>query len=87
MDLKYNIYSSLYFDLVGFYIERRIINMNHNDSLYQNAKASGTSVSVNVDVPKIVKYLCMAGVLIVGIIFCTKAVTKIIEIHYDSDLL
>ena len=30
------------------------------------------SVNVNVDVPKIVKYACFTGVLIVGIIFGTK---------------
>lgn len=35
-----------------------------------------TGVSVNVDVPKIVKYLCVAGVLIVGIIFGSKCYRK-----------
>lgn len=36
-------------------------------------------VSVTVDVPKIVKYLCVAGVLIVGIIFGTKTFKKMLE--------
>jgi hypothetical protein len=33
---------------------------------------SGSRVTVNVDVTRIVKYVCIAGVLIVGIIFGTR---------------
>jgi hypothetical protein len=40
---------------------------------------ANVSVSVVVDVPKIIKYLCMAGVLIVGIIFGTKTFKKMLE--------
>ena len=36
-------------------------------------------VSVNVDVTKIVKYVCFAGILIVGIIFGTKCFHKMVE--------
>jgi hypothetical protein len=37
------------------------------------------NVNVNVDVPKIVKYSCVAGVLIVGIIFAAKCFHKLLE--------
>jgi hypothetical protein len=40
---------------------------------------SNVNVNVNVDVPKIVKYTCVAGVLIVGIIFGTKCFRKMLE--------
>ena len=36
-------------------------------------------VNVNVDVPKIVKYCCFTGVLIVGIIFGTRCFKKMLE--------
>ncbi len=38
-----------------------------------------TSVTVTVDVTKIVKYVCCAGVFIVGIIFGTKCCHKMIQ--------
>jgi hypothetical protein len=41
--------------------------------------ATGVSVKVIVDVPRIVKSLCCAGVLIVGIIFGTKTFLKMLE--------
>jgi len=37
------------------------------------------TVKVNVDVPKIVRYLCVTGVLIVGIIFGTKTFEKMMD--------
>lgn len=37
------------------------------------------NVNVNVDVPKIVKYCCIAGVLIVGIIFGSKCFRKLMD--------
>jgi len=40
---------------------------------------TGSSVTVKVDVTKIVKYICIAGVFIVGIIFCTKCCHKMME--------
>jgi hypothetical protein len=40
---------------------------------------SNVNVNVNVDVPKIVKYACITGVLIVGIIFGTKSFHKMLE--------
>lgn len=40
---------------------------------------SGTSVNVNVDVTRIVKYLSIAGVVIVGIIFGTRCFGKMLE--------
>lgn len=36
-----------------------------------------TDNSVNVDVTKIVKYVCVAGVLIVAIIFVTNCISKL----------
>lgn len=43
---------------------------------------SNVKVSVNVDVPKIVKYCCFTGVMIVAIIFCSKNCRKMIESGY-----
>lgn len=40
---------------------------------------SDVRVKVTVDVPKIVKYLCLAGVLIVGIVFGTKTFKKMLD--------
>jgi hypothetical protein len=40
---------------------------------------AGTSVTVTVDVTKIVKYVCCAGVFIVAIIFGTKCCHKMLE--------
>jgi hypothetical protein len=36
-------------------------------------------ITVNVDVTRIVKYVCVAGVLIVGIIFATRCYRNIIH--------
>lgn len=41
---------------------------NHEDN---------TSLEVKVDVTKIVKYVCIAGILIIGIIFGTKCMTNL----------
>lgn len=38
-----------------------------------------SSVNVTVDVTKIVKYLCFAGIAIVGIIFGTRCYHEMIE--------
>lgn len=40
---------------------------------------ANVNVNVNVDVPKIVKYCCITGILIVGIIFGTKSFRKMLE--------
>jgi hypothetical protein len=40
---------------------------------------ANVKVNVIVDVPKIIKYLCVAGVLIVGIVFGTKTFKKMLE--------
>ncbi len=40
---------------------------------------AGTTVTVTVDVTKIVKYVCFAGIFIVGIIFSTKCYHKMME--------
>lgn len=42
-------------------------------------EGNGSSVTVNVDVSKIVKYICIAAVFIVGIIFCSKCCKKMQE--------
>ncbi len=41
--------------------------------------SAGAGSSVNVDVTKIVKYACIAGVLIVAIIFTTKCISSILN--------
>lgn len=42
-------------------------------------KEKGSSVTVNVDVTKIVKYVCVTGVFIVGIIFGTRCYNRLLE--------
>lgn len=42
-------------------------------------KNKGASVHVTVDVTKIVKYVCFAGIAIVGIIFGTKCYQDMIR--------
>ncbi|HKL99240.1 MAG TPA: hypothetical protein VJZ06_04985 [Mobilitalea sp.] len=44
----------------------------------------GVNVNVTVNVTKIVKYLCLAGVFIVGIIFGTKCYNKMMDEWYSS---
>lgn len=46
--------------------------MNDNNAL----KETG---NVLVDVTKIVKYVCIAGTLIVSVIFITKCITKLLD--------
>jgi hypothetical protein len=41
--------------------------------------SSHVNVNVNVDVPKIIKYLSFAGILIVGIIFGTRCFRNMLE--------
>jgi len=35
--------------------------------------------NVSVDVTKIVKYVCIAGILIVSVIFITRCITKLLD--------
>lgn len=42
----------------------------------------GSSVTVSVDVTKIVKYACFTGICIVGIIFGTRCYHKMLEEGY-----
>jgi hypothetical protein len=44
-----------------------------------SSKENGSSVTVHVDVTKIVKYVCIAGICIVGIIFGTRCYQKMLE--------
>ncbi len=53
--------------------------MSKNNCCSQEDTVSNANVTVNVDVPKIVKYACIAGILIVGIIFGTKSFRKMLE--------
>lgn len=43
------------------------------------SETAGTHVTVSIDVTKIVKYICLAGIAIVGIIFGTKCSKKMLE--------
>lgn len=40
-------------------------------------REEGSKVEVKVDVTKIVKYVCITGAVIVGIIFGSRCVTKV----------
>lgn len=51
---------------------------NKADISDQNTQV-GVSVNVLVDVPKIVKYMCIAAITIIGIIFGTRCYHKMIE--------
>ena len=42
-------------------------------------KDAGTSVTVKVDVTKIVRYACVASVFIIGIIFGTRCYNKMLD--------
>lgn len=46
------------------------------DNLPEERKSS---ITVNVDVTQIVKYVCISGIVIVGIIFGTNCCQKILE--------
>jgi hypothetical protein len=50
-----------------------------NNNPDQNNSEVGTNVNVTVDVTKIVKYVCCAGIIIVGIIFGTKFCHKLLK--------
>ncbi|MDF2804009.1 MAG: hypothetical protein K0S61_3912 [Anaerocolumna sp.] len=43
-----------------------------------DCKTLNETENVLVDVTKIVKYVCIAGVLIVSVIFVTKCITKLL---------
>ncbi|HWT76699.1 MAG TPA: hypothetical protein VN258_18530 [Mobilitalea sp.] len=51
-----------------------------------NDECRNVNVNVNVDVPKIVKYSCITGILIVGIIFGSKCFGKMLEKGYFDQL-
>jgi hypothetical protein len=53
--------------------------MSHESCCSSKAADRSINVNVNVDVSKIVKYSCITGVLIVGIIFGTNAFKKMLE--------
>ncbi len=55
--------------------------MSHKNccSSKENDNGANVIVNVNVDVPKIVKYSCLTGILIVGIIFGTRCFQKMLE--------
>ncbi|MDF2545008.1 MAG: putative rane protein [Herbinix sp.] len=49
-----------------------------------NQEVASPGTTVIVDVAKIVKYACVAGVLIVGIIFGTKCYHKMISESFKT---
>lgn len=53
------------------------MNMFKKDNSLPNKE--GTSVTVLVDVTKIVKYSCIAAIFIVGIIFGTRCYQKMLD--------
>lgn len=53
--------------------------MSQYDCCSSEDQESGVTVRVNVDVPKIIKYLCITGIIIVGIIFGTKTFKHMLE--------
>lgn len=42
-------------------------------------KQPGTNITVEVNVTKIVKYVCLAGAVIVGIIFCQRGYSSFLK--------
>jgi len=56
-----------------------IMSLKNCCSKKENEPAGGVNVNVIVNVPKIVRSLCFAGVLIVGIIFGTKTFHKMLD--------
>lgn len=50
-----------------------------SDCCSKKVPESTVQVNVNVDVPKIVKYSCITGVLIVAIVFGSKIYKKMLE--------
>ncbi|MFV0341615.1 MAG: hypothetical protein ACK5JH_01805 [Anaerocolumna sp.] len=44
-----------------------------------DCKTLNQSSNVSVDVTKIVKYVCIAGVLIVSVIFISRCITKLLD--------
>ncbi len=53
--------------------------MASKDCCSSENSENGIIVRVNVDVPKIIKYLCITGIIIVGIIFGTKTFKHMLE--------
>ena len=45
----------------------------------KSEKEPNINVTVNVDVPKIVKYTCITGILIVAFIFSSKNLARMLE--------
>lgn len=50
-----------------------------------NSLVEKSGSSLNIDVTKIVKYVCIAGVLIVGIVFGTLCYMKILNKQNEID--
>lgn len=53
--------------------------MSKKECCSHQENEANVNVNVIVDVPKIVKYACITGILIVGIIFGTKTFHKMLE--------
>lgn len=53
--------------------------MSQYDNITPEEQEGGVTVRVNVDVPKIIKYLCITSIIIVGIIFGTKTFKHMLE--------
>lgn len=51
----------------------------------QNKNNQFASNDLNIDVTRIVKYTCISSVLIVGIIFGTKILLKMLQIKKDKN--
>lgn len=60
--------------------------MSMKNSVSPKDNDANVSVTVNVDVPKIVKYSCLTGIMIVGIIFGAKCFRKVLEEGYLDKL-
>lgn len=56
---------------------------HHHDEMC-NCSDESVGISVKVDVAQIMKYVCVAGVIIVAIIFGTRCVTQLLK---NNDLV
>ena len=56
--------------------------MSSKDCYTPNEAGSNVNVNLSVDVPKIIKYLSISGILIVGIIFGTRSFRNMLDVGF-----
>lgn len=59
--------------------------MKNAAAVAKKVAKAGTNVDVTINVTNIVKYVCIAGIAIVGIIFGTKSFVEYHKIEIDKE--